>query len=99
MFFFFVIQSILMGIYEYCPIKVLKIRSNTKMKCNLKWVNIYSNETGYVGKVSKKEGHFVSSPDKAGAKTYVSEKAANKEIELLASMGEAENNRFEIEEA
>ena len=69
------------------------------MKCKLKWINIYSNETGYVGKVSKKEGHFVSSSDKAGAKTYVSEKAANNEIELLASMGEAENNRFEIEEA
>ena len=69
------------------------------MKFNLKWINIYSNETGYVGKVSKKEGHFVSSSDKAGAKTYVSEKAANNEIELLASMGEAENNRFEIEEA
>jgi len=69
------------------------------MKCNLKWINIYNNETGYVGKVSKKEGHFISSPDKAGAKTYVSEKAANTEIELLTSMGEADNNRFEIEEA
>ena len=69
------------------------------MKCNLKWVNIYSNETGYVGKVSKKEGHFVNSADKAGAKTYVSEKAANNDIELLTSMGEAENTRFEIEEA
>ena len=69
------------------------------MKCNLKWINIYSNETGYVGKVSKKEGHFISSPDKAGAKTYASEKAANNEIELLTSMGEADNNRFEIEEA
>ena len=68
------------------------------MKCNLKWINIYSGETGYVGKVSKKEGHFISSPDKAGAKKYVSEKAAYNEIELLVSMGEANNNRFEIEE-
>ena len=69
------------------------------MKCNLKWINIYSNETGYVAKVSKKEGHFVSTYDKADAKTYASEKTAGKEIELLASMGEADNNRFEIEEA
>ena len=41
----------------------------------------------------------MNSADKAGAKTYVSEKAANNDIELLTSMGEAENNRFEIEEA
>ena len=87
-------------VFIYSLNQSIKQRSNkTKMKCNLKWINIYSNETGYVGKVSKKEGHFISSPDKAGAKTYVSEKAANNEIELLASMGEAENNRFEIEEA
>ena len=29
------------------------------MKCNLKWTDVYSNEQGYVGKVSKKEGHFL----------------------------------------
>ena len=67
------------------------------MKCNLKWINIYSNETGYVGKISKKEGHFVNAPEKSGAKTYVSEKAAENEIALLADMGEAQNNRFEVE--
>jgi hypothetical protein len=69
------------------------------MKCNLKWTNVYSNEQGYVGKVSKKEGHFFNSPDKAGAKTYVSEKAALNDIDLLAELGEAANNHFEVEPA
>ena len=69
------------------------------MKCNLKWINIYSHETGYVGKISKKEGHFVNAPEKSGAKTYVSEKAAMKEIDLLAELGEADNNHFEVEPA
>ena len=69
------------------------------MKCHLKWTNVYSGDTGYVGKVSKKEGHFINAPEKADAKTYVSEKAAANEIELLASMGEADNNRFDVEAA
>lgn len=66
------------------------------MKYHLKWTNIYSNDTGFVGKVSKKEGHFfnVTEPDKA--KTYVSAKTAGNDIELLKELGEADNNRFEI---
>lgn len=67
------------------------------MKYNLKWTNIYSNEEGYVGSVSKKEGHFINSPDKDGAKKYVSEKTALKDIDLLTEMGEADNNRFVVE--
>ena len=67
------------------------------MKYNLKWKNVYSGETGYVGKVSKKEGHFFNTTDKLSAKTYPSVTAASNEIALLTSMGEAENNSFEIE--
>ena len=70
-----------------------------KMKYNLKWTNIYSNETGYVGSVSKKNGYFINAPEKADAKKYASEKAAEKEIALLVELGEAENNRFEIKTA
>ena len=69
------------------------------MKCNVKWTNIYSNESGYVGSVSKKKGYFVNAPEKSDAKTYVSEKTAEKDISLLAELGEATNNRFEIEAA
>ena len=65
------------------------------MNYNLKWTNIRSGETGYVGKVSRKEGHFVNA-DKAGAKTYRSNAMAMKDIALLHDIGEAENNRFEI---
>ena len=67
------------------------------MKYNLKWTNIYSNETGYVGSVSKKKGCFINATNKADAKTYASEKTAQKEIVLLGELGEAENNRFELE--
>lgn len=67
------------------------------MKYNLKWTNIYSNETGYVGSVSKKKGYFINATEKADAKTYASEKTAQKEIDLLAELGEARNNRFDLE--
>ena len=69
------------------------------MKYNLKWTNIYSNEIGYVGSVSKKKGYFINAPEKSDAKTYATEKAAEKEIVLLTELGEAVNNRFEIETA
>lgn len=69
------------------------------MKYNLKWTNIYSNETGYVGSVSKKKGYFVNASAKADAKTYISAKTAEKDIALLEELGEAENNHFEIEVA
>lgn len=68
------------------------------MKCNLKWTNKYSNETGYVGKVLKSKGHFVNAETKEAAKKYVSEKTALKDIEVLTEMGEAENNTFTVEE-
>lgn len=67
------------------------------MKCNLKWTNKYSNETGYVGKVLKSKGYFVSVATKEEAKKYASEKTALKDIELLTQLGEAENNDFAVE--
>ena len=68
------------------------------MKLNLKWVNKYSQETGYVGKVSKVKGYFENS-DKENAKTYVSMKTVEKDIAILTEIGEAENNNFFAEEA
>ncbi|MCF0228534.1 MAG: hypothetical protein HUJ76_02410 [Parasporobacterium sp.] len=69
------------------------------MKYNLKWTNKYSQETGYVGKVSKAKGYFVNAESKEAAKTYASEKMAVKDIEILKEIGEAENNDFTVEEA
>ena len=69
------------------------------MKCNLKWENKFSGETGYVGKVLKSKGYFVNAETKEGAKKYASEKAAAKDIEVLTDLGEAENNTFSVEEA
>lgn len=64
------------------------------MKCNLKWINKFSGETGFVGKVMKSKGHFVNAEAQADAKTYASEKAADKDIAILTELGEADNNNF-----
>lgn len=67
------------------------------MKCNLKWTNKFSQETGYVGKVLKSKGYFVNAETKEEAKKYASEKMAQKDLDTLVSLGEAENNEFAIE--
>ena len=69
------------------------------MKCNLKWTNKYSGETGFVGKVFKSKGYFENAEEKAKAKKYASENAASKDIIVLTELGEAENNVFEVVEA
>ncbi len=68
-------------------------------KFNIKWTNKYSEEVGYVGKLSLVNKCFINTYDKADAKKYVSEKAANNEIARLVEFGEAENNNFEVVEA
>jgi len=72
-------------------------RKRKTMKCNLKWTNIYSGETGYVGKLMKSKGYFINAANKSDAKIYKSEKEASKDLVALIEMGEAENNRFEAE--
>ena len=64
----------------------------------LKWTNKFSGETGYVGKVSVKAGHFTNAETKESAKTYKTENMAKKDIERLTDIGEAENNIFTMEE-
>ena len=56
------------------------------MKCNLKWTNKFSGETGFVGKVSKAKGHFVNAETQADAKTYASEKTAERNKESPCSL-------------
>ncbi len=66
------------------------------MKYNIQWTNKYSYETGYVGKVMFKAGHFVNATAQEDAKKYVSVKAAENEIVKLNDMGEGNNNNFSV---
>lgn len=66
------------------------------MKYIIKWTNKYSHETGYVGKIMAKAGHFVNVTNKKDAKTFKTEKDAEKDIKRLVEIGEAENNHFEV---
>lgn len=59
----------------------------------IKWVNKYSNEEGYVGKVLAKAGHFVNA-NQDGAKRYPNQGLAAADIRKLEQIGEAENNTF-----
>lgn len=68
------------------------------MSYNLKWTNKFSGETGYVKKVMKVKGYFVNTYEQAEAKAYKAVKDAEKDIEVLTSLGEAENNDFEVVE-
>ena len=66
-------------------------------KKHIMWTNKFSGETGFVGKVSKKDGCFYNAA-REDAKSYASDKAAAKDIEILEEVGEAKNNNFEIVE-
>lgn len=68
------------------------------MSYNLKWTNKFSGETGFVKKVMKVKGYFVNTYEQAEAKSYKAVKDAEKDIEVLTSLGEAENNDFEVVE-
>ena len=67
-------------------------------KSNLKWRNRYSQEEGYVQSISQKKGCFINTFEKPKAKKYSSEKAIEKDIEFLKSIGEMTNNDFFAEE-
>lgn len=62
----------------------------------LKWINKFSKETGYVGKVMKSKGYFENTFDINAAKKYRTENEAKKDITLLDIMGESQNNDFLI---
>ena len=62
----------------------------------IKWINKYSNESGYVKAINNKEKHFVNTFDKNEAKTYKTLDAAKKIIDKLVNFGEGDNNYFEL---
>ncbi|MBR3761660.1 MAG: hypothetical protein IKK59_02845 [Lachnospiraceae bacterium] len=67
------------------------------VKLNLKWRNKFSGEEGYVASVSKAKGYFINTFDKAEAKKYASEAAAQKDLATLEALGEFVNNEFSTE--
>ena len=69
------------------------------MKCNPRWQNKYSGETGYVAKALKSKSYLVNAPEKENAKKYASIKATAADMEFLKEIGETENNNFSTEEA
>ena len=66
------------------------------MSYNIKWINKYSNEQGFVGKVMRSKGYFENTFDQKTAKKYRSMKEATKDIDFLNQIGEGDNNNFEI---
>ena len=68
------------------------------MAFNIKWINKYSSEEGFVAKVMKSKGYFENTFEQSKAKKYRSQNEASKDIDVLNSMGEGDNNNFVIEE-
>lgn len=66
------------------------------MNVVLKWRNKYSNDEGFVKNVLSSKGHFVNTFDINEAKVYKGDKALNKDLQTLESIGETENNDFHI---
>lgn len=64
----------------------------------IKWINKFSNEEGYVQNVSKTEGHFVNTFEISEAKAYKRECDVARALNTLESIGECENNTFEVVE-
>ena len=69
------------------------------MAYNIKWINKYSSEEGFVAKVMKSKGYFENSYEQTNAKKYRSVNEANKDIDFLNSTGEGDNNNFVVVEA
>lgn len=68
------------------------------MKSNtvLKWRNKFSGEEGFVMKVSKANGCFINTFNPAEAKGYRSQAEVDKDLQVLAAIGEMNNNDFFI---
>ena len=60
----------------------------------IKWENIYSHETGYVGRVAT--DHFENTFDMDEAMSFITRAQAETIIRELKDIGEGDNNRFEI---
>ena len=64
----------------------------------LKWTNRYSGEQGFVQSIVKAEGHFVNTSDVAEAKIFSRQCDVTRALNVLAGIGEADENVFEAVE-
>jgi hypothetical protein len=65
-----------------------------KTKTVLKWRNKFSGEEGFVCTVSQSKGYFTNTFEAVKAKSYRSMKEVQKDLDLLLSFGEFDNNYF-----
>lgn len=65
-------------------------------KLKIKWTNKFSGEQGFVKSIKASKGHFESTYEKTEARSFRSDKEAQKAIEQLIAIGEGENNSFEV---
>ncbi len=63
-------------------------------KSILGWRNRYSGEEGFVKSVSLKKGYFENTFNKSNAKSYVNEGLVRKDLNILNTIGETQNNDF-----
>ncbi|MDO4460764.1 MAG: hypothetical protein Q4C42_11930 [Clostridia bacterium] len=62
------------------------------------WTNKFSQETGYVKKISKAKGFFENTFVKEEARKFRSEKEAMNAVAQLTEIGEDKNNDFAVVE-
>ena len=65
---------------------------------NVKWVNKFSREEGYVKTIHQVEGYFENTFDASAARKY-SATEANKAIATLQEIGEADDNELYVVDA
>ncbi len=63
---------------------------------NLKWKNKFSGEEGYVKIVRKSKGYFENTFNQSEAKKYRKPSEYKADMSFLESIGETEQNDFEI---
>lgn len=86
-----------MVIYKYADMIFHKKEASFMAKV-IKWTNKFSGEQGYVQSIVKAEGHFVNTYDAADAKVYKRQCDVTRALNVLAEIGETENNTFEATE-
>lgn len=64
--------------------------------CILKWHNKFSGEEGFVKSVSKAKGYFINTYNSNEAKKYNGPKQIDNDIDFLRTIGELNNNDFEL---
>lgn len=60
------------------------------------WTNKYSQESGYVKSVKKKDGYFINTFDFDAAKSYASESSAKAQVNVLKTLKDGDNNDYRV---